>query len=133
MTLNQMLVTTKAVEDWLENKRSRVGEVKKIKKKMSETIRQQLARGREVSTEEISEEDIENYTRMLEDKDYQSIYKYMSPSSLKSFIEEAKENKEDEEFFTNKVLRYVEIGNDNNVKRSLENILRLVYRQEVKK
>ncbi len=133
MTLNQMLVTTKAVEDWLENKRSRVGEVKKIKKKMSETIRQQLARGREVSTEEISEEDIENYTRMLEDKDYQSIYKYMSPSSLNSFIEEAKENKEDEEFFTNKVLRYVEIGNDNNVKRSLENILRLVYRQEVKK
>lgn len=128
-----MLVTTKAVEDWLENKRSRVGEVKKIKKKMSETIRQQLARGREVSTEEISEEDIENYTRMLEDKDYQSIYKYMSPSSLNSFIEEAKENKEDEEFFTNKVLRYVEIGNDNNVKRSLENILRLVYRQEVKK
>lgn len=128
-----MLVTTKAVEDWLENKRSRVGEVKKIKKKMKESIKQQLARGREVSADEISEEDIENYTRMLEDKDYQSIYKYMSPSTLRSFVEEAKEDKEDEEFFTNKVLRYVEAGNDNNVKRSLENILRLVYRQEVKK
>lgn len=128
-----MLITTKAVEDWLENKRSRVGEVKKIKKKMKESIKQQLARGREVSVDEISEEDIENYTRMLEDKDYQLIYKYMSPSTLKSFIEEAKEDKEDEEFFTNKVLRYVEIGNDNNIKRSLKNILRLVYRQEVKK
>lgn len=128
-----MLVTTKAVEDWLENKRSRVGEVKKIKKQMKESIKQQLARGREVSVDEISEEDIENYTRMLEDKDYQSIYKYMSPSTLRSFVEEAKEDKEDEEFFINKVIRYAELGNDNNVKRSLENILRLVYRQEVKK
>lgn len=128
-----MLITTKAVEDWLENKRSRVGEVKKIKKKMEESIKQQLARGREVSVDEISEEDIENYTRMLEDKDYQLIYKYMSPSTLKSFIEEAKEDKEDKKFFTNKVLKYVEIGNDNNIKRSLKNILRLVYRQEVKK
>ena len=133
MSLNQMLVTTKAVEDWLENKRSRVGEVKKIKKQMKESIKQQLARGREVSVDEISEEDIENYTRMLEDKDYQSIYKYMSPSTLRSFVEEAKEDKEDEEFFINKVIRYAELGNDNNVKRSLENILRLVYRQEVKK
>lgn len=127
-----MLVTTKAVEDWLENKRSRVGEVKKIKKKMSESIRQQLAKGREVSTEKISEEDIENYTRMIEDQDYQSIYKYISPSTLNSFKEEAKEDKEDEEFFINKVIRYAEVGNDNNVKRSLENILRLFYRQEVK-
>lgn len=133
MSLNNMLIVTKAIEDWLQNKRSYVGKVKKIEKQIKEGIRANIAREREVKEEEITSEDIENFYRTLEDENYQTIYKYIKPSNLNALIEEAKEDEEAEDYFVDKVIRYANYGNDNNVKRSLERILRLIYKKDVKK
>lgn len=108
MNITQMRATLKAVNQFLNSKTSTKRGIKQIKKTTIKNIAISLG----TDDEELTNEQAEVLYDMLSDDYVTDILRYIPASEFWSLIEEAKEMKDTEQSFINRIKTYIEFGND---------------------
>ena len=108
MNITQMRATLKAVNQFLNSKTSTKRGIKQIKKTTIKNIAISLG----TDDEELTNEQAEVLYDMLSDDYVTDILRYIPASEFWSLIEEAKEMKDSEQSFINRIKTYIEFGND---------------------
>lgn len=108
MNITQMRAILKAVNQFLNSKTSTKRGIKQIKKTTIKNIAISLG----TDDEELTNEQAEVLYDMLSDDYVTDILRYIPASEFWSLIEEAKEMKDTEQSFINRIKTYIEFGND---------------------
>lgn len=108
MNITQMRATLKAVNQFLNSKTSTKRGIKQIKKTTIKNIAISLG----TDDEELTNEQAEVLYDMLSDDYVTDILRYIPASEFWALIEEAKEMKDTEQSFINRIKTYIEFGND---------------------
>ena len=108
MNITQMRATLKAVNQFLNSKTSTKRGIKQIKKTTIKSIAISLG----TDDEELTNEQAEVLYDMLSDDYVTDILRYIPASEFWALIEEAKEMKDTEKSFIDRIKAYIEFGND---------------------
>ena len=119
MSITDMKKVIKASEYFLNSKTSTVGGLKKRAKDVKKNFSKKL---------DISMEEADNLYQLFEVESTNEVLKYLNPSELFALIEEAKEQKLDEEQFTDLFKQYVEFTEDNTLRDAVSRL----YNDEVR-
>lgn len=124
MTITQLKAVTKATEQFLKSKTSTKRGIEKVKKSALRGIKLT------VSNEDlISDEEAETLYNMLGNEYVKDLTQYIPASDFWILIEAAKEFKDSEENFLERIDMYIEYGND----ETMRNKLKIIYNKYVKK
>lgn len=115
MTITQMRATIKAVNQFLNSKTSTRRGIKQVRK----TTIKSLAKSLGTEEEDLTNDEAETLFDMLSDDYVTDILQFIPPSDLWGIIEEAKERKDTQEQFINRIKQYIDFGNDLDMKNKL--------------
>ena len=115
----QMKATLRALNDFLKSETSNVKVIKKVMKKQQTSLRQAFSTDKEITVDESKT----MYT-FFEDNDFNYVTQFIPASDLFILLMDAKENKDSENQFLNRVENYIVIGEDDDLKEALLNIYR---------
>lgn len=113
----QMKATLRALNDFLKSETSNVKGIKKVMKKQQISLRQAFSTDKEITVDESKT----MYT-FFEDNDFNYVTQFIPASDLFILLMDAKENKDTENQFLNRVENYIVIGEDDDLKEALLNI-----------
>ena len=113
----QMKATLRALNDFLKSETSSVKGIKKVMRKQQTSLRQAFSTDKEITIDESKT----MYT-FFEDNDFNYITQFIPASDLFILLMDAKENKDNENQFLNRVENYIVIGEDDDLKEALLNI-----------
>ena len=124
MTVTQLKAVTKATEQFLKSKTSTKRGIEKVKKSAIKGIKLT------VSDEDlITDEEAETLYNMLGNEYVKDLTQYIPASDFWIMIEAAKEFKDTEESFLERIDMYIEYGNDETMREKLK----VIYNKYVKK
>lgn len=118
MSEKQLKAVIKAIDDFLQSKTSNVKGIKQTIKKSQDSLRKTL------STEDINvtAEESKTLYSFFEDTDFNTLVNYLGASETFALIQDAKESNDNSDEFISRIERYIMIGEDEDMKQSLENI-----------
>lgn len=118
MTPQQMKATLKAIENFLNSKTSSVKGIRQTIK------RQQLGLQQTLSNFDIGITTKESQTlyKFFEDKDFNYVTRFISPSDLFVLVQDAKEQNDNLNSWIDRVENYIVLGEDEEVRNALESM-----------
>ena len=118
MTREQMKATLKALDNFLSSKTSTVKGIKQTMKKQQQGIEETL----EQQGIDITASESKTLYKFFEDKDFNNITRFIGASDLFALLEDAKESNDSKENFIKRIEQYIIIGEDDDLRISLESI-----------
>ena len=118
MSEKQLKAVIKAIDDFLKSKTSSVKGIKQTIKKSQESLRQTLS----LEDVNITVEESKTLYKFFEDTDFNKLVNYLGASETFAIIQDAKESNDNNNDFIERIERYLMIGEDEDMKRSLSNI-----------
>lgn len=122
MSITRLKAIEKATRQFNESKTSKVSGVRDTIKKQKEAMKESLAKEYEDKIELLSDEEINNLYDMMSDKDSSKLMEYVPASSVWQLIIDARENKDNETQFLERIETYIETTNDSDMKEKITNI-----------
>lgn len=116
-----MNIIKNAYERFNKYKTSSLEGIQKLEKEQIQNIQNIISNetGEDIK---LSQEDAETLYRFWEDKDFNAVTDKIKPSDVWVILSDAKEKKLTQNGFISLISKYIEIGNDVNMKKSLINI-----------
>lgn len=122
MSITRLKAIEKATRQFNASKTSKVSGVRDTIKKQKEAMKESLAKEYEDKIELLSDEEINNLYDMMADKDSSKLMEYVPASSVWQLIIDARENKDNETQFLERIETYIETTNDSDMKEKITNI-----------
>lgn len=121
----ELKAVNKALTYFLESKTSTVKGIKDVIKQQKENIKSAFE---DEEGEELSEKEIESLYDLMGDEDFKTVAENTDPSSLRAFVQEARERKLIMRDFRGEVENYVVYGEDEDLKKNINRIWRKYIR-----
>lgn len=112
MSIGQMRATLKATQQFLNSKTSTITGIKEVREKQIKNLSIAL----ETDEVDITYEQAEALYELFEHESWQWILKYMTPSEFFAIVYETVEKNDGAENFIKRIERYIEVGNDVDLK-----------------
>lgn len=116
MTDTEMKASLKAVQDFLNDKRSTVEGLEETKEKLNRSISESL----QENIEGLTAEDADNLVQLFEDENAKDVMRFIEPSDLFRMVTEAKQEKITQKGFIDMARDYIDFSENRGIVKSLK-------------
>ena len=116
MTDQEVRASLRAVNDFLNDKRSTVEGLEEVKEKLKKSISESL----QENIEGITAEDADNLVQLFEDENAKDVMRFIEPSDLFRLVTEAKQEKITQKGFVDMARDYIDFSENKGIVKSLK-------------